>query len=195
MGGVMKTELKTGTVNILKKNRSHFFYDIKLKFLFTILISFFTLSSWGHAEEVIFGRVVSVKDGDTIHVLQFNQKSPLLFKIRLAHIDAPEKSQPFGKQAKLVLSSLCANKNVRVDLIAQDRYGRYVGVVWDQSTNINLEMVKLGHAWWYFHYSKNQEYKSAEENAKKWKKGLWSMPDPMPPWIFRREKRKNAAST
>lgn len=191
----MKTYLKTGTITIFNKCSSLFFHYTHLKFLLLILIGIFSLFSFLQAEEVIFGRVVSVKDGDTIHVLELNEKSPILFKIRLAHIDAPEKSQAFGKQAKLVLSSLCANKNVRVNIITQDRYGRYVGVVWDQRTNINLEMVKLGYAWWYFHYSKNQEYKSAEEKAKQWKKGLWSMPDPMPPWIFRMERRKNAAST
>ena len=184
-----------GILYILKKSKSIFFQYFNLLLLGFILISLLGLSPFLYAEEIVYGRVVSVKDGDTIHVLQLTKETPVLFKIRLAHIDSPEKSQPFGKQAKFVLSSLCANKNVRVHIITQDRYGRYVGVVWDKETNINLEMVKLGYAWWYFHYSKNQEYQYAEEKAKKEKKGLWSMPDPMPPWIFRREKRKNAAST
>jgi len=50
-------------------------------------------------------KVIRIMDGDTMEVLC--QKTPI--KIRLAHIDCPEKrgSQPFGNNAKIALSDLC----------------------------------------------------------------------------------------
>lgn len=48
------------------------------------------------ANLVYTGMVIGVSDGDTIKVL--HEGRPL--KIRLAQIDAPEKSQPFGRKSK-----------------------------------------------------------------------------------------------
>ena len=43
----------------------------------------------------ISGRIVRVLDGDTVEVLEPGNQ---LKRIRLAGIDAPEKSQPFGQR-------------------------------------------------------------------------------------------------
>jgi len=148
----------------------------------------------GFSIDSFSAHVLAVKDGDTLDVnLDNADVSPI--RIRLAHIDAPEKSQPFGKKAKAVLASLCADKDVIVTILTRDRYGRYVGVVSVDQCNVNLEMVKLGYAWWYSHYSKDLSYKEAEMKAKERKIGLWSIPNPIPPWIFRKEQRAHASST
>ena len=52
--------------------------------------------------EVLNGTVIGVSDGDTITVLD---KSNNEHKVRLMGIDAPEKSQAFGSEAKLTLSN------------------------------------------------------------------------------------------
>ena len=58
------------------------------------------------------GRVVSIADGDTVTVLgeQYTQH-----KVRVAGIDAPEKSQPFGKRSRQNLGALVFGKDVRVE--------------------------------------------------------------------------------
>ena len=56
----------------------------------------------------VFGKVVSVSDGDTITVLVDRQQ----IKVRLAEIDAPEKRQPFGSRAKQAMSELVFGKTV-----------------------------------------------------------------------------------
>jgi endonuclease YncB( thermonuclease family) len=59
----------------------------------------------------IEGRVVGVADGDTITVLD---GAKMQHKIRLAGIDAPEKSQPFSQRSKESLSGLVFSKPVKV---------------------------------------------------------------------------------
>jgi endonuclease YncB( thermonuclease family) len=78
-----------------------------------------------HAEP-LSGRVVSVSDGDSITVLDSSMKQ---HKVRLAGIDAPERSQPFGQVSKRALSDLVFDRWVTVDTDKVDRYGRAVGKV------------------------------------------------------------------
>jgi endonuclease YncB( thermonuclease family) len=58
------------------------------------------------------GRVVGVADGDTITVLGLNR---VQHRIRLAGIDAPEKSQAYGQVSKQHLSALVFGQNVTVE--------------------------------------------------------------------------------
>lgn len=59
----------------------------------------------------IIGRIVRVLDGDTVEVLEPGNQ---LTRIRLAGIDAPEKSQPFGQRSRQELSSMVAQRHVTV---------------------------------------------------------------------------------
>lgn len=149
----------------------------------------------------ITGRVVSVSDDDTIKVLDANK---VQHKIRLTGIDAPEKGQPFGNASKKHLASLVAGKDVRVKSSKNDRYGRVLGKVWVQpgdcpscgkTLNANHAQILSGMAWWYRYYAKDQSpedrgrYESAEDEAKKRGRGLWSEPNPVPTWDWRRGQR------
>jgi endonuclease YncB( thermonuclease family) len=58
--------------------------------------------------------VVGITDGDTITVLDGQQNT---HKIRLMGIDCPEKSQPFGQNAKQSLSDLVYDRSVSVEWI------------------------------------------------------------------------------
>jgi endonuclease YncB( thermonuclease family) len=91
--------------------------------------------------DLIRGRVVSVADGDTITVLDATNTQ---HKIRLAGIDAPEKSQPFGQRSRESLAQLVANRAVVVDTNKQDRYGRHIGKVLVGDQDINLEQIRRG---------------------------------------------------
>jgi endonuclease YncB( thermonuclease family) len=77
-----------------------------LSILLLLLIPLF-----GHAE-TLTGKVVKITDGDTLVVLDASQTQ---HKVRLAGIDAPETSQPFGQRSKEALSALVAGQPVEVD--------------------------------------------------------------------------------
>jgi micrococcal nuclease len=136
---------------------------------------------------VFTGRVIGIKDGDTFEVLYDGQPE----RVRLSDIDCPEKSQPFGNNAKQFSSDLCFNKTVTVMCDAKrDRYGRLIGtVVTSDGINVNEALVKEGFAWHYLQYSDKEELTGYEATARKNRLGLWADVNPTPPWDWRREKR------
>lgn len=146
-----------------------------------------------HAD-VITGRVVSVSDGDTITVLDNTNTQ---HKIRLAGIDAPEKSQAYGSTSKQSLSDLVYGKQVSIDWQKHDRYGRTVGKVIVNGLDANLEQIKRGMAWFYAKYQNEQsvqdrqEYAGAQDYAENNSIGLWADKNPTPPWNFRKQDKHN----
>lgn len=144
---------------------------------FCLLISFIVFG--------FTGKVVSVSDGDTYTILTADNNQ---IKIRLQGVDCPEKNQAFGSKAKQYASSLVYGKNVIVDIVSTDRYGRTVGIVkTPDGTNINYKLVESGFAWWYRQYApQDSDLKKAEETARLNRVGLWVDPDPIPPWEFRK---------
>ena len=98
------------------------------------------------------GRIVGVSDGDTITVLDAKNQQ---HKVRLAGIDAPEKSQAFGQASKKQLSELVFGKAVVVEWQKLDRYGRVVGKVLLDGFDVCLEQIRKGMAW---HYKKSVSY-------------------------------------
>jgi len=71
-------------------------------------------------EQTRRGKVVSIKDGDTLAVLVDKQQ----ITIRLEGIDAPEAGQPFYTQSKAALSELAFGQAANVYVTGRDRYGR-----------------------------------------------------------------------
>ncbi len=132
------------------------------------------------------GRVVGVRDGDTIELLDAARERHV---IRLAHIDTPEKAQPYGGKAKQFVSSLVYGKTVTIEVTDRDRYGRLVGVVYLEGANVNLRIVENGYAWWYRQYSTDVSYGRTELDAFERRSGLWADKRPVPPWEWRRIKR------
>ncbi len=132
--------------------------------------------------ETITGRVVGVHDGDTVTVLDADNRQ---YKIRFAQIDAPETSQDFGQASKQSLSDMVYGKTVTVEIETIDKYGRTVGKVMADGLDTNLEQVKRGMAWVYRQYARDQSYFAAEDAAKAARLGLWSRPDAIPPWEYR----------
>lgn len=133
------------------------------------------------------GKVVGIKDGDTFEIMLDGKAET----IRLAHIDCPEKSQPYGKKAKQFASDLCFGKEVIVISSERDRYKRLIGIVYlKDGTNVNKELVKAGLAWHYLQYSNDPTYSLSESIARKDKKGLWVEKNAIAPWEWRKLKRK-----
>lgn len=134
--------------------------------------------------EILQGKVVGLSDGDTIEVLQIRRT----VRIRLHGIDCPEMGQAFGMQAKRVASDLVFGKDVKVKVLTRDKYGRLVGIVnLEDGTNLNRELVRRGMAWWYVKYAPSDtELSMLQDTARSKKIGLWSQPNPIPPWQYRR---------
>jgi micrococcal nuclease len=141
------------------------------------------------------GLVVAISDGDTITLLTEDKRQ---LKIRLVGIDTPEKKQAFGTKARDHLASRIFKHDVEVDLRKQDQYGRHLGVIYMNGTDINQSMIQDGYAWFYKHYAKEQpkeealRYAKAEADARSKQRGLWADPNPVPPWEFRKEAKEEA---
>lgn len=129
------------------------------------------------------GKVIAVKDGDTIEVM-LNEKAQ---RIRLGHIDCPEKNQPYGAKAKTFTSAKCFGQTVTVVHTRQyDRNKRLIAeIILSKGDTLNRELVKAGLAWHYKKYSADSTYGLLEHNAILSKKGLWAEKNPIAPWLWR----------
>lgn len=153
-------------------------------------------SDWvvSDTDNALKGTVISVADGDTVTVLDAQKQS---HKIRLAFIDAPERSQSYGQKARQALAEKVYRHEVLVDVYEIDRYGREVGRIRVDNRDINLSLVSEGYAWHYRYYAEQgqdrrsfSEYEAAQKLARQEKRGLWRDENPIPPWEFRRNARR-----
>ena len=142
---------------------------------------------------LVFGAVilVSVGDGDTVRI---TDKAGNKVTIRLACIDAPETSQgTSGKWSTETLKGLIQGKPISLKPQAKDRYGRTVAEIIQGSSNINLEMVRLGAAFAYRKYLKqcdSDAYLKAETAAMNRRLGVWGpYKVDLKPWDYRRSRR------
>ena len=132
--------------------------------------------------EEFTGRVVGVTDGDTITVL--HDTHPAI--IRLVGIDAPEKGQAYGQQAKQFAASLAFGQTVTVRVSGHDRYARLLGeVILSDGRSLNQELVRAGFAWWFRRYSRDLTLAHLEQEAREARRGLWADPAAEAPWAYR----------
>ena len=132
------------------------------------------------------GMAVGVTDGDTITVMRLGKPEA----IRLFGIDCPEKDQDFGTRAKQFTSDMVFRKIVEVARTGETSYGRPVAWVFVNGKSLNKELIRAGLAWWYRRYAPHEsELAQLEAAARESRTGLWSMPNPTPPWEFRRHSR------
>ena len=130
--------------------------------------------------------VISISDGDTLTVLNADKQQ---IKIRLAEIDAPEIGQPFGSKSKQSLSDLCFGKQAKVTPRVKDQYGHTVAHVSCDGVDANSEQVNRGMAWVYRKYAKDHNLYIFEQEARRFKRGLWADKSPTPPWKWRKSTR------
>jgi len=129
------------------------------------------------------GRVVRVKDGDSIVILTAANRQ---VELRLFGIDSPEKGQPYGDRAKQATSRLCFGKTVRLVPHEKDRYGRTLADVYlPDGTSLNRTLVSQGWAWRY-RYSTDPTLLRLQQAARTARRGLWADPHPIDPWAWRR---------
>jgi micrococcal nuclease len=131
---------------------------------------------------VIWAEVIGIQDGDTIE-LKFvftgkkaGRRMGMPLRIRLLHVNCPERGKPFYKVAKQFTSDKCFRKKVQIRHAGNfDRYGRLLGeVILPDGKILNKELVKVGYAVHFKKYSTSTEYSNLEIQAQKKKIGIWS---------------------
>lgn len=134
----------------------------------------------------LFVVAVKITDGDTF----VGRGQGMNWKVRLRGIDAPERGQDFSKRSREMLGELCNAAPLRLRLINKDGFGRWVADVYDRNgRHINAEMVATGMAWHFRKYSQDPELERLEQIARNARRGLWSIPQPTPPWEYRAQRR------
>ena len=164
-----------------------------MKRILCILCIILSFSITQIQSEEITGKAVSIADGDTITILT---KEKQQVKIRFNGIDCPEKSQAFGQKARKFVSETIFGETVRAIVKDKDRYGRTVAdVISPEGLNINQSLVKLGLAWWYEKYApEDTVLRDLEKEARENGRGLWSDPNPDPPWEYRKSPKPGNVS-
>lgn len=112
-------------------------------------------------------QVIGVIDGDTIFV---DQKT----RIRLRHIDAPEKGMCGYKEAQETLTKNVVGKKVVVKELIPDKYGRGMALVYVGNILINQVMLESG--WVRYHSDKTsvtEDLKKSTQLAKDEKRGIY----------------------
>ena len=137
-----------------------------------------------HDSEIILYKVVKVIDGDTIVVDISGKKETL----RLIGIDAPEiggnssKNKCFGKEAEEFAKNILSDASIELEEDEsqndRDKYGRLLRyIILKDGSNLNKTLIRKGSAKEYTYktpYKYQKEFKNAETEARKAKKGLWA---------------------
>lgn len=102
-----------------------------------------------------YGKVIKVYDGDTITIvtnLEYDQKIPYKFSIRLRGIDCPEirtkdtNEKQIALLAKKYVYNLCFDKIVYIKNIDYDKYGRILADVYINDINIADKLLIMKYA-------------------------------------------------
>lgn len=125
---------------------------------------------------------MAVADGDTLTARCAHET----IIVRLAEIDAPERRQPWGERSRQHLALLCHGQPAEVRETARDRWHRMVARVRCAGIDASEAQVRAGLAWRFARYSTDPGFESLEAAARAARTGLWSDPEPVPPWQWRR---------
>lgn len=149
----------------------------------TFLFLLFSLN-YSFCQSTLTGRIIGIKDGDTVVVLDSLKNQTTL---RLAEVDCPEKSQPFGTKAKQFTSDQIYRKKIKYVVTDIDRYGRSIAMIYyDDNKYLSAEIIKTGMGWHYKRYSTSKELANFENFARLHKLGLWVEPNPIEPSEWRK---------
>jgi micrococcal nuclease len=158
-----------------------------VKSLSLLLLISFILSGCllQNGEETNLVQVEEVVDGDTIKVIYHGE----LTTVRILNIDTPEVrgqkgEQLYGAEASNYAKKWLEGKKIRIEISAKDqpydRYGRLLAYVFVDDRLYEEMIVREGLARVAYLFEPDLKYvdrlKKAEEQARKEKKNIWSIP-------------------
>ncbi|MCX8063779.1 MAG: thermonuclease family protein [Candidatus Hydrogenedentes bacterium] len=161
----------------------------KILLLSVILCLYLTPPSSNLFAEKILSKVQEILEGDIFTIKVEN--SDRIEKVRIYGIDTPDEGQNFYKESKQYLTDILLNKDIQLDILAQDNQGYKVAKVTlsEKGDSISEIMIKEGYAWWDEENAKDAiELKKLCAEAIRQKKGLWNDPAPLAPWDYRKSK-------
>lgn len=144
------------------------------------------------APALLEARVLQVYDGDSLLVRGAGQRP---YGVRLAGIDAPERTQPHADVSRRALQALLHGRDVRIEPLKVDLYGRTVGRVFVAGRDAGMAQLRAGLAWHFARYDADlpprlaRRYARAERQARLQRIGLWRDEAPLPPWEHRARTR------
>ena len=145
------------------------------------LVAAYPVLSWADFS----ARVVTVHEGDRLTIHHDGRSETIYLK----DIDCPQLKQPYGKQAKHAIAAYVGNREVVVRALKRDRHGRTTAeILLQDGRNVGHELVKEGLAWSRPDTSQGQTLGDVEELARAEHRGLWSEPNPVPPWKWKSPK-------
>jgi len=152
--------------------------------LFTAILLCVACVPAGAAGYQLPGRVLRVIDGDSL-VMDVRGS---LYQVELAGIDAPELNQPWGLTAAQQLQTTLTGMFVVVD--GSTRGTTIEGSVVFKGRDVALDMLYDGLAWSTIpddqQHPAGHPYPDAQREARAAHRGLWSDPEPVAPWDWRR---------
>ena len=134
------------------------------------------------------GKIFRIWGGDYFDI----RTGQLLHYVCLQGIDSPKPGQPFYIKAREELKRIIGDQELRVIVTRLDDSKVAFAKVWipgsssDQpEVDVGLEMLRRGFGWFDGNeFEGDREYQAAQASAQAAKLGLWSQPNPMPPWEF-----------
>lgn len=112
-------------------------------------------------------------------------------RIRLAEIDAPELDQPYGPEARDALRDILDSGLLIITPTGRDFYGRTLAHLTVDGQDVERTLISIGAAWCYVRYlPRDSDCPRREATARAEHRGVWSAPDPVPPWEWRRQRAK-----
>ena len=134
--------------------------------------------------------VVGISDGDTLTARCESAEGPQTHRVRLAEIDAPEARQPWGQRSRQALAALCFQQHAEVRSSGTDRNGRVVGHVLCNGVDSSDAQVRAGMAWVHDRYVQDRGLYKLQAQAQQAQLGLWGDEAPVPPWVWRHDRRR-----
>jgi endonuclease YncB( thermonuclease family) len=148
----------------------------------SLLLAALLIASAAADAAEVQGRVVHVIDGDGLIVLVGDRR----VNVRLEHIDAPEKGQPYGTASRQSLIAICGGELATMQPSGKDRNGRTLARVSCNSTDAGAEQIRRGMAHVFERYAPpNSPLYAIQAKAQAARRGLWSAQEPVPPWEWR----------
>lgn len=158
--------------------------------VFLVIALCVAIFGYSYADDVVYGRVRTVRDGDTVEMVMTTGETLV---VRLAGIDAPESRQPWGMESGSALREIAEQALLLIEIDSTDRYGRTIAWLYPadgDAQSLNYRMVEEGWAWWYESYASDRtDLRDAQVRARRSERGLWQDAEPIPPWAWRRGTR------
>lgn len=167
---------------------SNFYTIFKISTLLFLIIFFSSYAFSATCNDTCFNAsVTKIIDGDTFEISTLGKRKT----IRLWGIDTPEWDQPYSGKAKKFLKDNLLKKQLIVQPLNYDEFGRLVATVFLKDDNFNQLLIEKGLAWVHIYYCNEEicnSWKMLEKNARNKRIGLWRQSDPIPPWQWKQKK-------